>query len=66
MSFQIFLLKIHVFILIICICMCVACAWFWGVACANVNTGAGGIQKESDLLKLELEGLWPNSGPLQE
>lgn len=27
-----------------------------GVACANVNTGAGGIQKESDLLKLELEG----------
>lgn len=46
--------------------MCVACAWFWGVACTNVNTGAGGIQKESDLLKLELEGLWPNSGPLQE
>lgn len=36
-----------------------------GVACANVNTGAGGIQKESDLLKLELEGalakLWSST-----
>lgn len=47
MSFQIFLLKIHVFISIMYFYVC--------VACANVNIGAGGIQKESDLLKLELE-----------